>query len=89
MRRVVLHRRAVKSLRGIPRERQIQIVEALEEVSALQNITDHPNLKPLSGEFSGWFRLRTGSYRSIVQPRREKAEEILYVDFIGTRGDAY
>jgi mRNA-degrading endonuclease RelE of RelBE toxin-antitoxin system len=89
MRRGVLHRRAVKYLRCMPRDRQAQIVQALEEIAAMQNLSDHPNIKALSGEFAGWFRLRTGIYRSIVQPRREDADEVLYVDYIGPRGDAY
>jgi mRNA-degrading endonuclease RelE of RelBE toxin-antitoxin system len=89
MRRIVLHRRAVKYLRGMPRDRQAQLVQALEEIAALQNLTDHRNIKALAGEFSGWFRIRTGVYRSIVQPRLEDAAEILYVDYIGPRGDAY
>lgn len=77
MRRIVLHRRAVKYLRCMPRERQAQIVEALEEIAALQNLSDHPNIKALTGEFAGWFRLRTGVYRSIVQPRVESSVEVL------------
>lgn len=89
MRRIVLHRRAVKNLRGLPRDRQIQVVQALEEIAALQNLSDHQNIKALSGEFAGWLRRRTGVYRSIVQPRREDADEVLYVDCIGPRGDAY
>jgi mRNA-degrading endonuclease RelE of RelBE toxin-antitoxin system len=89
MRRIVLHRRAVKYLRGMPRDRQIKVIQALEQIATFQNLGDHPNIKALSGEFTGWFRLRTGVYRSIVQPRREEKEEILYVDYIGPRGDAY
>jgi mRNA interferase RelE/StbE len=89
MRRIVLHRRAVKYLRCMPRERQAQLVQALEEIAALQNPCEHPNIKALSGEFAGWFRLRTGVYRSIIQPRVEDADDVLYVDYIGPRGDAY
>lgn len=89
MRRIALHRRAVKYLRGMPRNRQLQLVQALEEISTLQSLTDHPNVKALSGEFIGWFRLRTGIYRSIVQTRKGESEEVLYVDYIGPRGDAY
>ena len=89
MRRIVLHRRAVKYLRGMPRERQVQIVQALEAIAGIPQLSDHPNIKALSGEFAGWFRLRTGVYRSIVQPRQENSEEVLYVDYIGPRGDAY
>ncbi len=73
----------------MPRDRQVQIVQALEEIAAIQNLSEHPQIKALSGEFNGWFRLRTGSYRSIIQPRFEDADEVLYVDYIGPRGDAY
>ena len=89
MRRIVLHRRAVKYLRCMPRDRQAQIVQALEEIAAVQNLGEHPHIKALSGEFAGWFRRRTGIYRSILQPRQEDADEVLYVDYIGPRGDAY
>lgn len=89
MRRIVLHRRAVKYLRCMPSDRQVQIVQALEEIAAIQNLSEHPQIKSLSGEFTGWFRLRTGIYRSIVQPRLEYDVEVLYVDYIGPRGDAY
>jgi mRNA-degrading endonuclease RelE of RelBE toxin-antitoxin system len=68
MRRIVQHRRAVKSLRGMPLDRQVQIVQALEEIAAVQNLREHPHTKARSGEFAGWFRLPTGVYRSIVQP---------------------
>jgi mRNA-degrading endonuclease RelE of RelBE toxin-antitoxin system len=89
MRRITLHRRAVKYLRCMPRDRQAQLVQALEEIAAAQNLGEHPQIKVLSGEFAGWFRLRTGVYRSIIQPRQEGADEVLYVDYIGPRGDAY
>jgi hypothetical protein len=54
----------------------------------VENPGEHPHIKALSGEFAGGFRLRTGVYRSIVQPRQEDADEVLYVDYIGPRGDA-
>ena len=89
MRRIVLHRRAVKYLRCMPHDRQLQIVQALEEIAAMPNLSVHPRVKALSGEFAGWFRLRSGVYRSIVQPRQNDADEVLYVDYIGPRGGAY
>ena len=73
----------------MPRERQLQLVLDLEELAALQKLTEHPNVKLLTGEFAGWFLLRAGVYRAIFQPRREDGDEILYVDYIGPRGDAY
>jgi hypothetical protein len=47
MRRIVLHRRAVKSLRGMPRDRQAKIVQALEEIAAVQNLGEHPIIPAL------------------------------------------
>jgi hypothetical protein len=44
----------------MPRDRQAQLVRALEEIAAVQNLGEHPQIKALSGEFAGWFRLRTG-----------------------------
>ena len=89
MREIVLHRRAEKNLSRMPRPRQIQMLTALEEIAALGNISDHPNIRALSGELAGWFRLRVGVYRAILQPREIKAAEVLYVAYIGPRGDAY
>jgi len=91
MRKIVLHRRADRYLDRMPRARQAQVVVALEEVANLEDIQQHPNITALSGRLSGWHRLRTGSYRSILQLRLVKEADgtILYVDYIGPRGDAY
>ena len=89
MREIVLHRRAEKNLSRMPRHRQIQMLAALEEVADLANISEHPNIRALSGELAGWFRLRVGVYRAILQPRKVDPSEVLYVAYIGPRGDAY
>lgn len=72
----------------MPRERQSQMVAALEEVAVLGDITSHPGVRKLSGQ-DGWYRLRVGVYRAILQPRENGEIEVLYVDYIGPRGDAY
>lgn len=89
MREVVFHRRAVKYLRRMPQDRQAEMFHALDQVAALEEVTSHPNVKALSGQLSGWYRLRVGVYRAIFKPLEEDGKEILYVDYIGTRGDAY
>ena len=89
MREIVLHRRADNYLDRMPRHRQVQMLTALEEVADLGNISDYPSIRALSGELAGWFRLRAGVYRAILQPRQVKAAEVLYVAYIGPRGDAY
>ena len=85
MRRIKLHRRATKYLRRMPRDRQAQMISSLEDVAALDDISTHPNIRSRSGA-DGWFRLRVGGYRAILQPWDGT---ILYVDYISTRGSAY
>lgn len=89
MREIVFHRRAARYLSRMPRDRAIQVRDALREVAALANIVDHPNIKQMSGEMAGWSRLRVGSYRAILQVTIIEIDEVLYVDAIGPRGDIY
>ncbi len=89
MRKVVFHRSAAKYLKRMPRDRAIQTRDTLREVAALPNISDHPGIRRMSGEMAGWFRLRLGSYRAILQVTLVEIEEILYVGAIGPRGDIY
>lgn len=70
------------------RDRQAQMVAALEEVAPLRDITTHPGIRKLTGQ-DGWYRLRVGVYRAILQPRGDGEVEVLFVDYIGPRGDAY
>jgi hypothetical protein len=37
----------------------------------------------------GWFRLRVGVYRAILKLSVIEVDEVLFVDYIGPRGDAY
>lgn len=89
MRAVVLHRRAARYLSKMPRDRAIQVRDALREVAALDEISSHPNIKQMGGNMAGWSRLRIGSYRAILQITIIKVDEVLYVDAIGPRGDIY
>nr|WP_319800702.1 hypothetical protein [Luteolibacter rhizosphaerae] len=71
----------------MPRERAIQVRDALREVAGLANIADHPDIKPMSGNLTGWSRLRVGSYRAILTVI--EIDNVLYVDALGPRGDIY
>lgn len=64
------------------------MVAALEEVAALDDISTHPGVRKLTNQ-DGWYRLRVGVYRAILQPREDGEVEVLFVDYIGPRGDAY
>ena len=73
----------------MPRDRVIQVRDALREVAALDDISSHPNIKQMAGNMAGWSRLRIGSYRAILQITVIEVDEVLYVDAIGPRGDIY
>lgn len=89
MRNILLHRRADRSLSRIPNNRATQIISSLEEVAALPDVLTHSAVKALSGQLNGKYRLRVGSYRIVFELRDDEQIEILFVNFIGPRGDAY
>lgn len=89
IRKIKLHRRATKYFRRMPRDNQLLMVTALEKVASASDISEHPGIIHMQGNPQGWFRLRVGGYRAILQPREESQETILYVDYIAPRGDAY
>lgn len=89
MREIILHRRAAGYLKRMPRDRQIQVRDMLRTVAALDDITSHAGIKALGGDLSGWYRLRVGVYRAILQLREDGGVEVVFVDDIGPRGDAY
>ncbi|MCP5533689.1 MAG: type II toxin-antitoxin system RelE/ParE family toxin [Akkermansiaceae bacterium] len=89
MRSIVFHRRAARYLSRMPRDRAVQVRDALREVAALDDISSHPAVKSMAGAMAGWSRLRVGSYRAILQVTIVEIDEVLYVDAIGPRGDIY
>jgi len=89
MRAILFHRRAARYLSRMPRDRLIQVRDALRQVAELEDISSHPGIKQMSGGMLGWSRLRVGSYRAILQVTVSETEEVLYVDAIGPRGGIY
>ena len=89
MRPVVYHRHAVRSLKRMPVERKEQIKAALADIAALPDLSAHPNVKAMKGEWSGCFRLRVGRYRAIFRFSTIKDTEILETLIVGPRGNVY
>ena len=52
-----------------------------------ENPLDHKDVKPLTGDLRGFFRLRIGGYRVIFSVRKE--QKIIAVVNIVPQGDAY
>ncbi len=52
-----------------------------------QNPRFHPNIKPLKGNYSGYYRFRVGDYR-VIYSIDDEAMQVL-VDAIAHRSDVY
>ncbi len=59
----------------------------LEELGSYSNPLEHPNVKPLTGDLRGFYRLRIGDYRIVFAIIRE-TKVVAVVNF-APRGDAY
>ncbi len=85
MYRVVVHRRAARYLQRLPRSQRERIQSLLRDV-ALEPVR-RPNVKPMVGEWQGYYRIRVGDTRIIFW--LDTQEMTVYVDHIGPRGDVY
>lgn len=90
MRPIRLHRRAQAYLRRMPPKRREQMANTLKEVAALPDVTPHPRVRALTGEYEGNYRVRVGIYRAIFCLQDDgSGEEEMYVSYIGPRGGSY
>lgn len=85
MSKVIVHRRAAKYLKKIPEPRKGHVKEILKKLE--NNPLQFPDIKRMLGEWDGYYRIRVGSLRIIFW--FDQAEDIVYVDHIGPRGDVY
>lgn len=85
MSRVVVHKRAAKFLKNLPNPDKTRIKTALSQLAV--NPFVYPGLVRMAGDWSGYHRIRIGSFRVIFW--FDEIEDILYIDHIGNRGDVY
>lgn len=64
-----------------------RIKRVLEELEQAESPLFHQNVKPLTGELKGDYRLRVGDWRLLFTPDKEK--KIIHLYAILPRGDAY
>ncbi len=62
-----------------------QLITKLEALA--ENPESAPNVKPMEGEFAGYFRLRHGDLRVIYH--WDKEADTIVISVIGARGDIY
>ena len=82
--RLVFKRAAEKALNKIHADRRRQIISRIKDVAAAPGLRD-ASVRPLAG--SDVLRLRVGDYRVLFSVN--KADEVLTVELIRTRGDIY
>ncbi|MUG99379.1 type II toxin-antitoxin system mRNA interferase toxin, RelE/StbE family [Scytonema sp. UIC 10036] len=62
-----------------------KIAKCLEQLE--RNPRSHPNIKPLKGNYSGYFRYRIGDYRVVYSIDEEAMQVLVYT--IAHRGEVY
>jgi mRNA interferase RelE/StbE len=85
MYRVVVHRRAARYLQRLPRS-QRERIQSLLRALVVEPVRS-PHVKPMVGEWKGYYRIRVGDTRIIFW--LDTQEMTVYVDHIGPRGDVY
>jgi len=83
--KVVLHKKVVKYLTKIPQKKKDAIKNTLKRLE--RGGFDILNVKKMHGEWKGYRRFRLGDIRIIFWV--EEREKVIYVDYIGARGDIY
>ncbi len=64
-----------------------KVTTELKALCLRENPIDHQNVKPLLGEFKGFYRLRIGKYRLIFSLLKD--QRVIAVVNLVPRGDAY
>jgi mRNA interferase RelE/StbE len=83
--KIIVHKRAIKYLNKLTPFKKNKIKELLTEL--INDPVKREDVKPMLGEWKGYYRIKTGNIRLIFWV--DQVKEIVYVDHIGPRGDVY
>lgn len=78
---------AEKQYHKLDKKTKARVLAALTDLEELQNPFQHNDIRPLTGELKGDWRLRAGEWRILIAPRAET--QTLHVYAILPRGGAY
>lgn len=78
---------AEKQYRKLDKKTRSRVLDALLKLEGAENPFMYPDMRPLTGELKGDYRLRVGEMRILITPDKER--KILHVYAILPRGDAY
>ncbi|MDB6138912.1 MAG: Plasmid stabilization protein ParE [Verrucomicrobiaceae bacterium] len=65
MAKIIVHKRARKYMEAMDARLRTQLIGKLEGLA--QNPDTAPNVKPMEGDFAGYFRLRHGDLRVVYE----------------------
>ena len=78
---------AEKQYRKLDKKTRARVLESLRELERLENPLLHQNMRPLTGELKGDWRLRVGDWRVLITTRGDT--QTIYVYALLPRGGAY
>ena len=78
---------AEKYYKKLDKKLKKRIKNHLKEISTYYNPLDYAQVRPLTGELRGFYRLRIGNYRIVFSLIQE--DKVIAVVNIVPRGDAY
>jgi mRNA interferase RelE/StbE len=85
MAKLVVHDRAARYIKRMDARTKAQLIAKLEELAKSPNST--AGVKPMAGEWAGFFRIRHGDLRVIFL--HDRASDQIVVAHVGPRGDVY
>ena len=85
MPKLVVHKRAARYIQRMDARIKAQLVAKLNELAQAPDTAS--GVKPMAGEWAGFFRLRHGDLRVIYM--HDRANDSIVIAQIGPRGDVY
>lgn len=82
---LVVHKRAASYLSRMDARIKAQLIAKLEELA--HHPTNMPGVKPMAGEWAGFYRLRHGNLRVIYF--FDRVNDAIVIAHVGPRGDVY
>jgi mRNA interferase RelE/StbE len=82
---LVVHSRAARYMQSMDARIKGQLFAKLEELA--KNPTRMSGVKPMAGEWAGFFRMRHGNLRIIFL--HDRLQDTIVVAHVGPRGDIY
>ena len=82
---LVLHRRVQRYAKRLPADQKEKVKASLTKLA--EDADDYRGAITMSGQWQGYCRIRIGQLRVIYS--HAQTENVIYVDYLGPRGEIY